>query len=284
MDLPHQLIQDIVQHALSEDIGNGDITTLAVIPADAWAQAQVVVREAGTVAGLSVLAAVFHAIDSTLAVSPNVSDGQHVAAHTVLATVTGRARSILTGERVALNLIQRMSGIATLTARYIATLSDLPTRILDTRKTTPGLRVLEKYAVRTGGGLNHRFGLYDAILLKDNHLAMLAAHGIDNGEAVRRARAAVGPLVVVEVECETVEQARRAAESGADMILLDNMPPAMLREAVLAVHGRAKLEASGGITLETLRSVAETGVDYISVGALTHSAGALDISLEMNAV
>jgi nicotinate-nucleotide pyrophosphorylase (carboxylating) len=281
MDLSPESIREVVESALREDIGRGDLTTLAVIPAGAQATARIVMREAGVVAGLSVLAAVFTAVDPALTVTPLVAEGAAVAAGTAAAEIRGSARGILTGERVALNLIQRLSGIATLTARYVAAVGDLPARVLDTRKTTPGLRVLEKYAVRVGGGVNHRFGLYDAVMLKDNHLALLAGHGIAIGEAVRRAQAAVGPLVRVEVEADTVEQARQAAEAGADLILLDNMPPAMLREAVAAVGGRARLEASGGITLETLRAVAATGVDYISVGALTHSVRALDVSLEV---
>jgi nicotinate-nucleotide pyrophosphorylase (carboxylating) len=238
-------------------------------------------REAGVVAGLPVLEAVFAAVAPALAVTRLVDEGAAVAAGTAVAQVQGSARGLLTGERVALNLIQRLSGIATLTARYVAAVGELPARVLDTRKTTPGLRVLEKYAVRVGGGVNHRFGLYDAVMLKDNHLALLASHGIMIGEAVRRAQSAVGPLVRVEVEADTVEQARLAAEAGADLILLDNMPPATLREAIAAVGGRARLEASGGITLDTIRAVAETGVDYISVGALTHSARALDIALDL---
>jgi nicotinate-nucleotide pyrophosphorylase (carboxylating) len=284
MDLPREIVRDIVARALAEDIGQGDLTTLALIPAGALAEAQLVMREAGVAAGLPVLATVFEAVDPSLDVSLRVADGDHVAAGAVLAVVRGSARSILSGERVALNFIQRLCGIATLAARYVAAVGDQPVRILDTRKTTPGLRVLEKHAVRAGGGTNHRFGLYDAIMIKDNHVALLAAHGVEIGEAVRRAKAAAGPMVRVEVEADTVEQATLAADAGADLILLDNMAPDMLRAAVKAVGGRAKLEASGGITLETIRAVAETGVDYISVGALTHSARALDISLEMSAV
>jgi nicotinate-nucleotide pyrophosphorylase (carboxylating) len=280
MDLAQQTINQIIDQALREDIGQGDLTTLAVIPAEAVATAQVVTREAGVVAGLPVLAAVFAAVDLGLRVTPVLAEGTPMSAGAVLADVQGRARGILTGERVALNLLQRLCGIATLTARYVAAVRGTPARILDTRKTTPGLRALEKYAVRIGGGLNHRFGLYDGIMLKDNHLELLRAHGIDSAEALRRARSQAGPMVRVEIEVETVEAARRAAEAGADLILLDNMPPARLREAVVAVAGRAMLEASGGITLETVRAVAETGVDYISVGALTHSVRALDIGLD----
>jgi nicotinate-nucleotide pyrophosphorylase (carboxylating) len=280
MDLAREVIDEVVARALAEDVGQGDLTTLAVIPAEARGEARVVLREDGVVAGMPLLAAVFAALDQALCVEACVADGDTLGGGAVLAYLRGSARAILTGERVALNLLQRLSGIATMTARYVAAVGDLPVRVLDTRKTTPGLRGLEKYAVRVGGGTNHRFGLYDAILLKDNHLALLAAQGIELGDAIRRARAAVGPMVRVEVEVETVEQARQAAEAGAEMILLDNMAPATMRAAVAVVGGRAKVEASGGITLETIRAVAEAGVDYISVGALTHSARALDISLE----
>jgi nicotinate-nucleotide pyrophosphorylase (carboxylating) len=281
MDLSAAVILEAVTHALAEDVGQGDLTTLAVIPADARAEGLVVTREPGVIAGLPVLEAAFVAVDPSLAVEWRVAEGASVPAGAALARVTGNARAILTGERVALNLLQRLCGIATLTACYVAAVRDLPVRILDTRKTTPGLRALEKYAVRTGGGFNHRYGLYDAIMLKDNHLALLAARGVTLGEAVARARAAAGPMVRIEVEVETVEQARVVAEAGAELILLDNMRPALLREAVRAVAGRAQLEASGGITLETLRAVAETGVDYISIGALTHSIRALDIGLDI---
>jgi nicotinate-nucleotide pyrophosphorylase (carboxylating) len=282
MDLSPAVIREAVTRALAEDVGQGDLTTLALIPADARAEALVVAREPGVVAGLPVLEAVFAATDPTLVVEGHVAEGNSVVAGAALACVTGNARAILTGERVALNLLQRLCGIATMTARYVAAVRGLPVRILDTRKTTPGLRALEKYAVRTAGGVNHRFGLYDAMMLKDNHLALLAADGVGLGEAVARARADAGPMVRIEVEVETVEQARVAAEAGAELILLDNMPPAVLREAVATVAGRARLEASGGITLETVRAVAETGVDYISIGALTHSVRALDIGLDMH--
>ncbi len=281
MELSAETIREIVVHALREDIGQGDLTTLAVIPAEAQASADVLMKESGVVAGLPVLAAVFTAVDPALRVTLRMAEGAAVEAGTVIAQVAGSARSILSGERVALNLIQRMCGIATLTARYVAAVRGTRAQILDTRKTTPGLRALEKYAVRVGGGRNHRFGLYDGVMLKDNHLALLAAHGIPAPEALRHAKASVGPMVRVEIEVETVEAAGQAASAGADLILLDNMPPDQLRAAVQLVAGRAALEASGGITLETVRAVAETGVDYISVGALTHSARALDISLDL---
>lgn len=281
MELAREVIRGIVARALDEDIGQGDITTLALIPADARAEAHIVMREDGIIAGLPVLATTFALVDPALIVTRCVGEGAHVTAGDIVARVAGPTRGILTGERVALNFVQRMSGIATLAARYVAAIDDLPTRLLDTRKTTPGLRALEKYAVRVGGGTNHRAGLYDAVLIKDNHLELLAARGINIGEAVRRARTAVGPLVKVEVEVETVEQAQHAADAGADIILLDNMPPALLREAVAVIGKRAITEASGGINLTTLRTIAEAGVDYISVGALTHSVSALDMSLDL---
>ncbi|NJN16653.1 MAG: carboxylating nicotinate-nucleotide diphosphorylase [Oscillochloris sp.] len=280
MNLNQSLVHEIVARALAEDVGSGDLTTMAVIPAAAQAAAQFVFREPGVVAGLPVVAAVFAGVDPALECEIQQPEGTQVAAGTSVAVVRGPARGLLIGERVALNLLQRMSGIATVTRRYVDTIVGTQARILDTRKTTPGLRALEKYAVRVGGALNHRFGLYDGVMLKDNHLAILAASGVDMPGAVRLARASVGPMVTVEVEVESVVDAAAAAAAGADMILLDNMPPAQLREAVAAIAGRARTEASGGITLQTLRAVAESGVDYISVGALTHSARALDIGLD----
>lgn len=283
-DIPHHLLQEIVARALREDIGDGDRTTQALIPAEAHTMARIITREATVVAGLPVLTAVFQTVDPHLSITCQAAEGEHMTAGSLLACVHGSARNILTGERVALNFLQRMCGIATLTTRFVAAIEGLPTRILDTRKTTPGLRVLEKYAVRVGGGTNHRSGLYDAVLIKDNHLALLAGHRIGLAEAIQQAKAAVGPLVCVEVEVETVEQARIAATAGANMILLDNMPPEQLRAAVAAVRAidkQIKLEASGGITLETVRDAAATGVDYISVGALTHMTRAIDLSLEL---
>jgi nicotinate-nucleotide pyrophosphorylase (carboxylating) len=281
MDLSPALVADVVARALAEDVGAGDLTTLATVPAAAQAEAQFVFREAGVLCGLPVLRAVFAATEPALLVEQHTSEGACVIAGQAVATVRGPARGILSGERVALNLLQRMSGVASMAARYVEAVAGTGARILDTRKTTPGLRALEKYAVRVGGATNHRFGLYDGVMLKDNHLAILAAQGVGLAEAIAAARAAVGPMVTVEVEVETVEQAAIAAAAGADMILLDNMPPARLREAVAVVAGRARTEASGGITLETIRAVAESGVDYISVGALTHSARALDIGLDI---
>lgn len=281
MELPTTLVRELLTRALAEDLGSGDLTTQAVIPVTAHVEAAFVFREAGLVCGLDVVVATFALVDPTLVVMPLVKEGTQVAPGTVVATVSGSARGVLTGERVALNLFQRMSGIATLAARYVAAVAGTKARILDTRKTTPGLRLLEKYAVRLGGATNHRFGLYDGVMLKDNHLAILAAQGIGLGAAVQQARAAVGPMVRVEVEVETVAQAGEAAEAGADLIMLDNMTPEAMRAAVSLVQGRALLEASGGVTLERIRAIAESGVDYISVGALTHAAHALDIGLDI---
>ncbi len=280
MDIPLHLIDTIVSQALAEDIGNGDITTLTAIPANIATTAYIVTREAGVIAGLPLVAAVFRQLDPTVRVTCHITDGTSVSAGTTVATLTGSARSILSGERVALNLLQRLSGIATLTAQYVAAVTGTRAQIIDTRKTSPGLRVLEKYAVRMGGGRNHRFGLYDGVMLKDNHLAILAAHGVDLATAIARVRAQIGPMVRLEVEVECVADAIVAAEAGADLILLDNMPLDQLRAAVQAIGGRAKTEASGGVTLQTVRTIAETGVDYISVGALTHSVRALDIGLD----
>jgi nicotinate-nucleotide pyrophosphorylase (carboxylating) len=281
IDLSPAAIREVVELALREDMGSGDLTTLAAVPAEARATASFVYREAGVVCGLPVLRAVFAAVDPALTLAERAHEGAQVARGATAAVVSGPARGLLTGERVALNLLQRMSGVATMAARYVAEVAGTGARILDTRKTTPGLRALEKYAVRVGGATNHRFGLYDGVMLKDNHLAILAAQGLGLAEAVRRVRASVGPMVSVEVEVESVEQAAIAAEAGADMIMLDNMPPEELRAAVATIAGRSRTEASGGITLQTLRAVAESGVDYISVGALTHSARALDIGLDV---
>ncbi|WP_028458395.1 carboxylating nicotinate-nucleotide diphosphorylase [Chloroflexus sp. Y-396-1] len=280
MELPLHIIETVVANALAEDIGNGDLTTQTAIPAAVQSTAHIVTREAGVVAGLPVVIAVFRQLDPRLKVLLHVDDGATVAAGTKLATVVGSARSILSGERVALNLLQRLSGIATMTAQYVAAVANTKAKILDTRKTTPGLRALEKYAVRVGGGYNHRFGLYDGVMLKDNHLAILAAQGIDLVSAIKQVRQHIGPMVQIEVEVENVAAAIAAAEAGADLILLDNMPLDQLRLAVQAIAGRAKTEASGGVTLQTVRAIAETGVDYISVGALTHSVRALDIGLD----
>jgi nicotinate-nucleotide pyrophosphorylase (carboxylating) len=266
----------LVAAALAEDVGPGDVTTEATVGSDARGTAQLLMKEPAVVCGLEAAAAVFRALDPDVHFEPLVEEGARVDGPTAVATVTGPLRPILTGERVALNFLGRLSGIATLTRRYVDAVEGTGVAILDTRKTTPGLRLLEKRAVACGGGRNHRFGLYDGVLIKDNHLR--AAGSV--GEAVARARAATD--LPVEVECDTLEQVREAVAAGADAILLDNMTPDGLVAAVVVAGGRARLEASGGVTLETVRVIAETGVDEISIGALTHSARSLDVSLEVS--
>src|SRR5436305_13307785 len=268
--------RELIERALAEDIGVGDVTTDALVPADARARAVIEQKAPGVIAGLDVARAVFEAVDGELRWEPRVAEGEWREGGPV-AEIWGSAASILKGERVALNFLGRLSGIATLTARFVRAVEGTGTQILDTRKTTPGLRELEKKAVVTGGGRNHRAGLHDAVLVKENHIE--AAGGV--GEAARLALAAAPHGMIVEVECASLEELGEALAAGAPMILLDNMAPADLREAVERTEGRAKLEASGGITLENVREIAETGVDFISVGALTHSAPALDLSLRM---
>ena len=257
---------------LAEDLGAGDLTSEAVVPEGATAKAAILVKEPGVVCGLELVRSVFAELDPGFTTEALAADGDEVEGQ--VAQLDGDARALLAGERLALNLLGRLSGIATLTRRYVDAVEGTGATILDTRKTTPGLRALEKYAVRCGGGTNHRLGLDDGILIKDNHLRLAGSLG----EAVSNA-AATG--VSVEVECETLDQVAEAVQAGADMILLDNMSPAQLSEAVALVDGRAKLEASGGVNLDTVRAIAETGVDFISVGALTHSARALDVSLDL---
>ncbi len=271
------VVDEIVCRALQEDVGTGDITTLLTVPPGTEALGEFVATQPGVLAGLPVVERVFYQTDSRVQVEPLMKEGQRFDAGAVLGVVRGEARAILTGERVALNLLQRLSGIATLTARFVEAVRDLPVRICDTRKTTPGLRYLERYAVRMGGGFNHRFGLYDAVLIKDNHIAVCG--GIT--EAVHRVRRTLPHTMKIEVECTTLQQVQEALEAGVDIILLDNMTLDSLREAVRMATGKAFLEASGGVRLETVRQIAETGVDAISVGALTHSAPAIDIKLEL---
>jgi nicotinate-nucleotide pyrophosphorylase (carboxylating) len=268
-------LERIVLAALAEDIGAGDVTTEATVPADAVGAAAILVKEPGVVCGLGAVEATFRALDPELGFEAFVRDGDTVEAPAVVARVTGSQRAILTGERVALNFLGRLSGIATLTRSYVDAVSGTGAAVLDTRKTTPGLRALEKDAVAAGGGRNHRFGLDDAVLIKDNHLR--AAGSIAAAvELVRKASD-----LPVEVECDTLDQVREALDASAEAILLDNMESAQLRDAVQLAGGRARLEASGGVTLDTIRDIAETGVDEISVGALTHSARSLDVSLEL---
>jgi len=274
MELTQVDIDRVVATALAEDVGAGDRTSEALVPADARCRAQLLLEEPGVVCGVPVAAAVFHALDPSVRVDARVDEGAAVSdVPAVLADIEGPARAVLTGERVALNLVARLSGIASLTRRYAELADGTGATILDTRKTTPGLRALEKYAVRCGGGANHRAGLYDAILVKENHLRI--AGGI--AAAVARLNGSVD----VEVEAETLEQLREALDAGVGRILLDNMSPEEVAQAVTLTAGRAELEASGGISLATVRSYAETGVDFISVGALTHGARSLHVSLEV---
>jgi nicotinate-nucleotide pyrophosphorylase (carboxylating) len=275
--LPRLLVECAVAAALDEDLSAaGDITTDAIIPADATATAAIVARRAGVVAGLDLAEAAFKALDPDIRFTRIVADGGGVAAGGKIVTVSGKTRAILSAERTALNFLGRLSGIATLTAAYVKAVEGTGARIACTRKTTPGLRALEKYAVRAGGGTNHRFGLYDAVLVKDNHIA--AAGGIAG--ALARLRSRAGHSVRIEVEVDTLDQLAEALKFPIDAVLLDNMDAATLREAVKLVAGRAVTEASGGVTLENVREIASTGVDVISAGALTHSPRNLDSSLE----
>lgn len=277
-NLPAALIEPAVAHALAEDLGlAGDITTDSTISPGIKATAVFAVRKPGVIAGLDVAATAFRQLDPTTSFHKLIADGARVEAGAILARVSGSARTLLTGERVALNFLGRMSGIATLTQRYVDAIAGTRAHIIDTRKTTPGLRAFEKYAVRAGGGMNHRIGLFDAVLIKDNHIAV--AGGI--GPAIEAARARAGHMVKVEVEVDTLDQLGQALTHRIDAVLLDNMTPEQLAEAVRLVAGRVITEASGGVSLETVRAVAETGVDLISVGALTHSAPVLDIGLDI---
>lgn len=266
----------LLRAALAEDVGAGDITTEALIPETTWATADVVVRSSGVLAGLAVALRTFVLLDSRTTFDVKFEDGDRVTGGTMVASLTGLARGILTAERVALNLLGRLSGIATITRAYVDEARGFPAKIADTRKTTPGLRALERYAVRAGGGVNHRFGLHDAILIKDNHLAAVGSVA----DAVARARAGAHANTVIEVECDTLQQVADALAAGADAVLLDNMDDATIAKAVSAAAGRAITEASGNVNLRTVRGVASTGVDVISVGALTHGAVSLDVGLD----
>ncbi|MEA2368429.1 MAG: hypothetical protein QOH38_1147 [Thermoleophilaceae bacterium] len=268
-------MQELIDRALAEDVGAGDVTTDALVPADARARARIVQKAPGVVAGLRVAEAVFRRVDPELRWHGHAPGGEW-REEGLVAEVAGSTASILRGERVALNFLGRLSGIATLTARFVRAVDGTGARVLDTRKTTPGLRALEKQAVKEGGGVNHRFGLFDAFLVKENHIA--AAGGVR--VAAERALAASDGLLV-EVECESLDQVDDALAAGVQRLLLDNFSNEELAAAVAKVGGRAELEASGNVTLETVRAIAETGVDYISIGALTHSAPALDLSLQL---
>ncbi len=271
-------IDALISHALQEDLGGGDWTTDSLIPPDQITGCAILSQAEGVLCGIEVARRVFQQLDSEIQFPEALSDGARLAPDTPVLRIRGNTCAILKAERTALNFLQHLSGIATLTRQYVDAVAGTGAQIVDTRKTTPGLRLLEKYAVRVGGGRNHRVGLYDGILIKDNHLMVL---GGDIREAVRRARQNAHHLLAIEVECATLEQVQQAIEAGADGILLDNMPLETLREAVRLAKGRVRfIEASGGVNLNTVRAIAETGVDYISVGALTHSAPILPMHLE----
>lgn len=281
MSLTRSQIENAVRTALAEDVGAGDATTLAVVPAALEIGALLQTREACVCAGLPVAAAVFAELDPRVVFEPLVAEGARCPAGTVLARVSGAARAILTGERTALNFLQRLCGIATMTRRFADAVGPHPARILDTRKTTPGLRFLEKYAVRTGGGENHRFGLYDRVMIKDNHRQLASLEGPGGIRRAVRACRQAAPALELEVEADTLEDVREAVAAGADIILLDNMTAEEMAAAVRLVGSRALTEASGGVTLERIPEIAATGVDFISVGALTHSVRSIDIGLDI---
>lgn len=281
MEIEHSQIKEVIDYALAEDLSQGDVTTETLLPPELRGRASILVKASGVLAGINVARMVFQQVDPNLKFKESVSDGQRIWPGDVVATVEGRVTSILKGERVALNFLQRLSGIASETNRYVEAIEGLPARIMDTRKTTPGLRFLEKYAVKVGGGCNHRLHLGNGVLIKDNHLAALHSQGMSLKEVITQAKLKAPQAFKVEVEVKTVEEALEAVEVGADIIMLDNMDVEGMRRAVELIRGRALLEASGGITLDNLRAVAETRVDFISVGAITHSARALDMSLEL---
>lgn len=270
-------IKTFISNALREDIGPGDLTTEALIPPDVEGKAELIAKEPLILAGIEASREVFHQVNQDINFLGRHTDGEELSPSTVIATISGPLRSLLTAERVALNLMQRLSGIATLTRQYVTRTERTKARIVDTRKTTPGLRALEKYAVRIGGGKNHRFGLFDGILIKDNHIAAVGSLT----EAVKMAREKAPHPLKIEVETETLDQVREAVSAGADIIMLDNMGIETMKEAVRLINGKALIEASGGINLNNVRQVAETGVDLISVGAITHSARSMDISMEI---
>ncbi len=276
MELDMEAVEPLVEKALAEDIGSGDITTDNIFSEEQKGSVEIIARQAGVIAGLPVVLAVFRKLDPGIECNFFVPEGEKVEDETVLAQVSGRVRPLLSGERTALNFLQQMSAIATKTAAFVEKAAPYNVKILDTRKTVPGLRLLAKYAVKMGGGYNHRFGLYDAVLIKDNHI--IAAGSIKN--AVLMLKNKLPEKTTIEVETETLREVREALEAGADIIMLDNMSIEAMKEAVSLAKGKAILEASGGITLATVEKVAETGVDHISVGELTNSVDALDISIE----
>jgi len=270
-------IDHIIENALGEDLGSGDVTTDAIFSSDDTCEAQIIAKEEGIIAGIPIVKRVFQKLDPEIAFAQKLEDGEHVKPGDKIFEIKGSVRAVLSGERLSLNLLQRMSGIATATSKYVEAISGFHTKILDTRKTAPGLRVLDKYAVSVGGGQNHRFGLYDAVLIKDNHTDFAGSIS----KAVQIVRSKYQAKFKVEVETSNLHEVREALKAGADIIMLDNMTVEMMKEAVIIINRKAITEASGGITLDTVGEIAETGVDFISVGALTHSSPALDIGLYM---
>jgi nicotinate-nucleotide pyrophosphorylase (carboxylating) len=275
LDLDFNRIDRIVEYALREDLGDGDLTTNALATEKRDSKAVIRAKSSGVIAGLPIAKRVFQKLDPTVVCVDNIGDGERIKPGDVLSEINGSTRAILSGERLALNILQRLSGIATLTSRYVKAVEGLPVKILDTRKTAPGLRMLDKYAVSVGGGYNHRFGLFEMVLIKDNHIEI--AGGIS--EAVEAIRRKYRHKYKIEIETSGIEEVKEALIAGADIIMLDNMTPEQLRKAVKLVDKHALVEASGGIKLRNVREIAETGVDFISVGSLTHSAPALDIGL-----
>ena len=275
MKLDNNEIDKIISRALKEDVGTGDITSNLIIPRNKTAKAFILAKEEGVIAGLQVAKSVFYKLDKNIRWKNLVMEGEFVSAGTKIAEMKGPYRALLTGERTALNFLQRMSGIASITLKYVEQLSDLKTKILDTRKTVPGLRLLDKYSVKKGAGTNHRIGLYDMVLIKDNHIK--AAGSIS--EAVKQVRGKLNKKIKIEVETASLDEVKEALNSGADIIMLDNMSIKQMKDAVKIINGKAKVEASGGVDINSVRMIAETGVDYISVGALTHSVKALDIGM-----
>ncbi len=281
MNLPEKQVDSIIDLALAEDISHGDLTSETLIPPELKGKASLLAKAGGIVAGVEVAKRVFNKVDPSLKIEALIQDGAKVKPGDIIATISGRVISILKAERTALNFLNRLSGIATLTAQYTTKTQGFATSILDTRKTTPGLRLLEKYAVRMGGGKNHRLHLGDLILIKDNHLTALRASGMSLKDIVAKAKQNAPKGIKVEVEVNRIQEAREAVEGGADIIMLDNMSPDEMRQVVSLVPDYVKTEASGNITLDNVQAAARAGVDFISIGALTHSAKALDISLEL---
>jgi len=281
LNIPENQVKQLIDLALEEDIAGGDITSRILVPAELETKAILLAKTDGVLAGINIACLVFLRVDPEIKIEVLLADGSVLKKGDIIARISGKARSILRAERVVLNFLQKLSGIATKTHQFVSLVQDLPVKILDTRKTTPGFRLLEKYAVKTGGGKNHRLNLSDGVLIKDNHLMIVRKQGMTLREAVIKAKQEAPAGLWVEVETTNLVEVKEAVAAGADIIMFDNMSPAMMSKAVKMLKPGIKSEASGGINLKTLRKVAETGVDFISVGALTHSAEALDISLEL---